>query len=69
MVPDSEALPAPMPLTVPTPGVPAVPAGTVMVTDVNVAAVALAAKHARIAWAMLAKGTEYQPAQPEEAAA
>jgi transposase len=30
---------------------------------VNVAAVALAAKHARIAWAMLAKGTEYQPAQ------
>lgn len=36
---------------------------------VNVAAVALAAKHARIAWAMLAKGTEYRPAQPEEAAA
>jgi len=30
---------------------------------VNVAAVALAAKHARIAWVMLAKGTEYQPAQ------
>ena len=36
---------------------------------VNVAAVALAAKHARIAWAMLAKGTEYRPAGPEEAAA
>jgi transposase len=29
---------------------------------VNVAAVALAAKHARIAWAILAHGTEYQPA-------
>lgn len=28
---------------------------------VNVAAVALAAKHARIAWAMLAHGTEYRP--------
>ncbi len=28
---------------------------------VNVAAVALAAKHARIAWAMLAKGSEYRP--------
>jgi transposase len=27
---------------------------------VNVAAVALAAKHARIAWALLAKGTEYR---------
>jgi transposase len=36
---------------------------------VNVAAVALAAKHARIAWAMLAKGLEYRPAQPSEAAA
>src|SRR5450759_354660 len=36
---------------------------------VNVAAVALAAKHARIAWAMLAKGTEYRPAGAEEAAA
>jgi transposase len=36
---------------------------------VNVAAVALAAKHARIAWAMLAKGTEYRPAHPEEATA
>jgi transposase len=36
---------------------------------VNIAAVALAAKHARIAWAMLAKGTEYRPVQPEEAAA
>jgi transposase len=36
---------------------------------VNVAAVALAAKHARIAWAMLAKGTDYRPAQPQEAAA
>jgi transposase len=36
---------------------------------VNVAAVALAAKHARIAWAMLAKGTEYRPVQPAEAAA
>jgi hypothetical protein len=29
---------------------------------VNVAAVALAAKHARIAWAILAHGTEYRPA-------
>jgi transposase len=28
----------------------------------NVAAVALAAKHARIAWAMLARGAEYRPA-------
>ena len=36
---------------------------------VNVAAVALAAKHARIAWAMLAKGMEYRPVQREEAAA
>lgn len=36
---------------------------------VNVAAVALAAKHARIAWAILAKGTEYRPARLEEAAA
>lgn len=30
---------------------------------VNVAAVALAAKHARIAWAILAHGTEYRPVQ------
>jgi len=29
---------------------------------VNVAAVAIAAKHARIAWAILAHGTEYRPA-------
>lgn len=36
---------------------------------VNIAAVALAAKHARIAWAMLAKGMEYRPVQTEEAAA
>jgi transposase len=36
---------------------------------VNIAAVALAAKHARIAWAMLVKGTEYRPVHPEEAAA
>jgi transposase len=36
---------------------------------VNVVAVALAAKHARIAWAMLAKGTEYRPVGTEEAAA
>lgn len=36
---------------------------------VNIAAVALAAKHARIAWAILAKGTEYRPARVEEAAA
>ena len=36
---------------------------------VNVAAVALAAKHARIAWAILAHGTEYRPAGPEVAAA
>jgi len=35
----------------------------------NVAAVALAAKHARIAWAMLAHGTEYRPAGPEVVAA
>lgn len=35
----------------------------------NVAAVALAAKHARIAWAMLAHGTEYRPAGPEGVAA
>jgi len=28
----------------------------------NVAAVALAAKQARIIWALLARGTEYQPA-------
>jgi len=36
---------------------------------INVVAVALAAKHARIAWAMLANGTEYRPVEPEEAAA
>ena len=36
---------------------------------VNVAAVALAAKHARIAWAMLAHGTEYRPAGPRTAVA
>jgi transposase len=36
---------------------------------VNVAAVALAAKHARIAWAILAHGTEYRPAGPEVVAA
>jgi transposase len=36
---------------------------------VNVAAVALAAKHARIAWAMLAKGTEYRTVNAVEAAA
>jgi transposase len=35
----------------------------------NVAAVALAAKHARIAWAMLAHGTEYRSAEAEVAAA
>ena len=35
----------------------------------NVVAVALAAKHARIAWAMLAHGTEYRPAGPQTAAA
>ena len=35
---------------------------------VNVAAVALAAKHARIAWAILAHGTEYRPAGPTAAA-
>lgn len=35
----------------------------------NVAAVALAAKHARIAWAMLAHGTEYRPEGPEVVAA
>ena len=32
---------------------------------VNVAAVALAAKHARIAWAILAHGTDYRPAAAE----
>jgi transposase len=32
---------------------------------VNIAAVALAAKHARIAWAILAHGTEYRPPGPE----
>jgi transposase len=36
---------------------------------VNIAAVALAAKHARIAWAILAHGTEYRPPGPEVAAA
>jgi transposase len=36
---------------------------------VNVVAVALAAKHARIAWAILAHGTEYRPAEPTAAAA
>ena len=36
---------------------------------VNVAAVALAAKHARIAWALLAHGTEYRPAAPQSAVA
>ncbi len=36
---------------------------------VNVAAVALAAKHARIAWAMLARGTEYRTVNGAEAAA
>jgi transposase len=36
---------------------------------VNIASVALAAKHARIAWAILAKGTTYRPPQPEQAAA
>lgn len=35
---------------------------------VNVVAVALAAKHARIAWAILARGTEYRPAQLTTAA-
>jgi len=35
----------------------------------NVAAVALAAKHARIAWALLANGTEYQVAQERPFAA
>lgn len=36
---------------------------------VNVAAVALAAKHARIAWAILAHDTEYRSAGPEGVAA
>ncbi len=36
---------------------------------VNVAAVALAAKHARIAWAILAHDTEYRPTGPEVVAA
>jgi transposase len=35
----------------------------------NIAAVALAAKHARVAWAILAHGTEYRPAGPEVVAA
>lgn len=34
---------------------------------VNVAAVALAAKHARIIWVMLARGVEYRPAAPATA--
>jgi transposase len=36
---------------------------------VNVVAVALAAKHARIAWGLLAHGTDYQPPEPELIAA
>jgi len=36
---------------------------------VNVASVALAAKHARIAWAILAHGTEYRPANLSAVAA
>ena len=36
---------------------------------VNVVAVALAAKHARIAWAILAHGTDYRPAGQQSAAA
>jgi transposase len=36
---------------------------------VNVVAVALAAKHARIAWAILAHGTDYRPAGAQSAAA
>lgn len=36
---------------------------------VNVAAVALAAKHARIAWAILAHGTDYRPPGPASVAA
>jgi len=36
---------------------------------INVVAVALAAKHARIAWAILAHGTEYCPADPQTAVA
>jgi len=36
---------------------------------VNVVAVALAAKHARIAWAILAHGTDYRPAGPQTAVA
>jgi transposase len=35
---------------------------------VNIAAVALAAKHARIIWALLAKGTEYRQPQKMMAA-
>jgi transposase len=37
--------------------------------NVNVAVVALAAKNARIAWAILAHGTEYRPLDPEVVAA
>jgi transposase len=36
---------------------------------VNIAVVALAAKNARIAWAILAHGTEYRPSGPEVVAA
>ena len=36
---------------------------------VNIVAVALAAKNARIAWALLAHGTEYRQADPETLAA
>ena len=35
----------------------------------NVVAVALAAKHARIAWAMLAHGTDYRSTEPQTAVA
>ena len=40
-----------------------------VVTSRGAAAVALAAKHARIAWALLAHGTEYRPAGPQTAVA
>jgi transposase len=36
---------------------------------VNVVAVVLAAKHARVAWTLLAHGTDYRPAGPEVIAA
>jgi transposase len=43
--------------------------GLIKRRHVNIATVALAAKNARVAWAILAHGTEYRPAGPEVLAA